>query len=63
MKTFKEMIEGTKAEYEAFFNKKLKKYGVTSPSSLSAEDKKKFFAEIDKEWKGDDEWWKSLKQS
>ena len=55
MKTFKEMIEGTKAEYEAFFNKKLKKYGVSSPSKLSAADKKKFFAEIDKEWKGDDE--------
>ena len=55
MKTFKEMIEGTKAEYEAFFNKKLKKYGVSSPSKLSAADKKKFYNEIDKEWKGENE--------
>ena len=55
MKTFKEVIEGTKAEYEAFFNKKLKKYGVSSPSKLSAADKKKFYNEIDKEWEGDNE--------
>jgi len=55
MKTFKEMIEGTKAEYQAFFNKKLKKYGVGSPSELSAADKKKFYNEIDKEWEGDNE--------
>jgi hypothetical protein len=55
MKTFKEMIEGTKAEYQAFFNKKLKKYGVGSPSELSTADKKKFYNEIDKEWEGDNE--------
>tara|TARA_Y100000590_G_scaffold366069_1_gene425244 strand:+ start:132 stop:305 length:174 start_codon:yes stop_codon:yes gene_type:complete len=55
MKTFKEMIEGTKAEYQAFFNKKLKKYGVSSPSELSAADKKKFYDEIDAEWEGDNE--------
>ena len=57
MKTFKELVldEGTKAEYQAFFNKKLKKFGVKSPSELSADDKKKFFDEIDKEWKGENE--------
>jgi len=57
MKTFKELVldEGTKAEYQAFFNKKLKKYGVKSPSELSVEDKKKFYNEIDKEWKGENE--------
>lgn len=55
MKTFKELMDGTKAEYQAFFNKKLKKYGVGSPSELSAADKKKFYNEIDKEWEGDNE--------
>ena len=57
MKLFKELVlgEGTKAEYQAFFNKKLKKYGVKSPSELSVEDKKKFYNEIDKEWKGENE--------
>ena len=55
MKTFKEVMEGTKAEYQAFFNKKLKKFGVKSPAELSDADKKKFYNEIDKEWEGDNE--------
>ncbi len=57
MKLFKELVlgEGTKAEYQAFFNKKLKKFGVKSPGELSDEDKKKFFDEIDKEWEGENE--------
>ena len=42
-------------EYQTFFKKKLKEYGVTSPASLSDADKKKFFAEIEKEWTGDKE--------
>ena len=57
MKTFKELVldEGTKEEYQKFFNSKLKKFDVKSVSELSDEDKKKFFNEIDKEWKGDNE--------
>ena len=57
MKTFKELVldEGTKAEYQKFFNDKLKKFGVKSPSELSVDDKKKFYNEIDKEWKGENE--------
>ena len=47
--------EGDKEEYMKFFAGKLKKYGVKSPSELSDEDKKKFFDEIDKGWKGDNE--------
>ena len=39
-------------EYEKFFKKKLKSWKVKSPAELSDEDKKKFFDEIDKEWKG-----------
>ena len=57
MKTFKELVldEGTKEEYQKFFNDKLKKFDVKSVSEVDDEDKKKFFNEIDKEWKGDNE--------
>ena len=57
MKTFKELVldEGTKEEYQKFFNDKLKKFDVKSVSELDDEDKKKFFNEIDKEWKGENE--------
>jgi hypothetical protein len=57
MKSFKEMLEasGDKKAYQAFFAKKLKKYGVGSPSELSGEEKKKFYNEIDKEWEGENE--------
>lgn len=47
--------EHDKEAYTKFFNDKLKKFGVKSPSSLSKEDKIKFFDEIDKEWKGQKE--------
>lgn len=56
--TFRQWInekEGVETEYQKFFKKKLEKYGVKSPSELSAEDKKKFFAEVEKEWAGDEE--------
>ncbi len=54
MKDFKSfMSEGSKEEYQKFFDKKLKKYGVKSPAELSDEEKKKFFDEIDKEWTGE----------
>lgn len=61
MKTFRELLneklnESQKeAEYKKFFDKKLKEYGVTSPDELSDEDKKKFFDEVDAEWKAKDE--------
>ena len=47
--------EGDKEDYMKFFAGKLKKYGVKSPSELGDEQKKKFFDEIDKEWKAEDE--------
>ena len=37
-------------EYQDFFTKKLKEFGVDSPAELSDADKKKFFNEVDKEW-------------
>ncbi len=45
--------EGDKEDYMKFFAGKLKKYGVKSPAELSDEDKKKFFNEIEKDWKHD----------
>ena len=47
--------EGDKAAYQKFFNGKLAKYKVKSPSQLDDATKKKFFAEIEKEWKSEDE--------
>lgn len=43
------------SQYQKFFNKKLKEYGVNSPSELKGDKKKKFFDMIDKEWKGKNE--------
>jgi len=37
-------------EYDAYFEKTLKKYKADSPDKLSEEDKKKFFDEIDAGW-------------
>ena len=34
--------EGDQGDYSAFVQKKLKKYGVSSPAELSQEEKKKF---------------------
>ena len=54
MKTFKSfMSEGSKEEYQKFFDGKLAKWKIKSPTELSDEDKKKFFAEIEKEWTGE----------
>ena len=46
---------GDKKEYQAFFDKTLKKYKIQDPSDLSPENKKKFFDEIDAGWKGNNE--------
>ena len=53
--TPKDEATGDKKAYQAFFDAKLKKYGVKSPDELSGEDKKKFYDEIDAEWEGDNE--------
>ena len=55
MKDFRSfMSEGSKEEYQKFFNGKLAKWKIKSPEELSDEDKKKFFAEIEKEWTKDE---------
>ena len=46
--------EGTKEEYQKFFNAAMKKFGIDSPSDLkSDEEKKKFFDYVDKNYKGE----------
>ena len=43
-------------EYEKFFRKALKKFGVDSPADFESEEKKKeFFDYVDKEYKADKE--------
>lgn len=58
MKSFREWLvesEDKKEDYKKFFAKKLEKYGVKSPDELSDADKKKFYDEVDAEWKAEDE--------
>jgi hypothetical protein len=42
-------------EFQKFFKKKLKQYGVNSPADLPANKKKKFFDEVDREYKAKNE--------
>ena len=42
-------------EYRKFFDGMLKKYGVKSPSELSGDKKKEFFAAIEKGWTKDEQ--------
>jgi len=42
-------------EYKAFFQKALKKFGVTEPDKLEGSKKKEFYDYIDKNWKSDKE--------
>jgi len=50
----KSMNEGSKEEYEKFFNSALKKFKIDSPADLkSDEEKKKFFNYVDKNYTGE----------
>lgn len=53
LKIAKELIG--KQTYQEYFEGKLKKYKVDSPSELSDEDKKKFFEEVDAGWNAKEE--------
>ena len=51
-----EITEADGSEYERFFEKALKKFGVSSQAELgSDDDKKKFYNYVDKNWKGKNE--------
>ncbi|MHA1867351.1 MAG: hypothetical protein ACTSXD_04740 [Candidatus Heimdallarchaeaceae archaeon] len=45
------LFEEDEEGYREFFDKKLEKYGVSSPDKLEGKAKKKFFDEVDREWK------------
>jgi hypothetical protein len=42
--------EADKTAYQKFFKKKLKEYDVDNPMDLDEDERKKFFAEVKKEW-------------
>ena len=42
-------------KYQAFFNKALKKFGVSSPSELEGDKKKEFFDYVDANYEADKE--------
>lgn len=42
-------------EYQEFFKKKLKEHGVSNPSELKGDAKKKFFDDVDKNWDAKEE--------
>jgi hypothetical protein len=51
-----EIDEGSKEEYQKFFNAAMKKFKIDSPADLkSDEEKKKFFDYVDKNYKGEKE--------
>ena len=52
---FNALSEDDKAAYQKFFNKAMKKFGISSPSELSGEKEKEFYDYIDKNWKADHE--------
>ena len=47
--------EGADTEYEKFFMKCLKKFGVDEPDQLPDDKKKEFYDYVDKGWKADNE--------
>lgn len=46
--------KGHGPEYEKFFKSMLKKYNVNSPDELDADEKKKFFKEVEDGWRKED---------
>ena len=47
--------KGDGPEYKKFFNATLKKFGAKSINDLKGDQKKKFYAHIEKNWTSDDE--------
>ncbi|NIV34157.1 MAG: hypothetical protein GWN58_33320 [Anaerolineae bacterium] len=50
-----EGASGDKDAYQAYFEKKMKSWGIKSPEDLDDAKKKKFFNEVDEGWKADKE--------
>lgn len=47
--TIRQLIK--EEDFRTFFKNMMKKYKITSPTELSDDEKKKFFAAVDKGWK------------
>jgi hypothetical protein len=57
------IAEETDTEYQAFFRKALKKYGVESPDEFKTDaERKDFFDYVDRNWKAKDEGRKTFKE-
>jgi len=53
---FGQEITNEEKDYDAFFQKAMKKFGISSPADLKTDEKKKeFFNYIDKNYKADNE--------
>ena len=53
---FGQEVTNEEKDYDAFFNKAMKKFGISSPADLKTDEKKKeFFNYIDKNYKADNE--------
>ena len=53
---FGQEVTNEEKDYEAFFQKAMKKFGISSPADLKTDEKKKeFFNYIDKNFKADNE--------
>ena len=48
-------VAGRGKEYEEYFEKKLKKWNVSSPAEITEEKKEEFFKEVDDGWQGEGE--------
>jgi hypothetical protein len=53
-KAMKRLTMKEESKYQKFFKKKLDKWKIKSPAELTDEEKKKFFSEIETEWKEDE---------
>jgi hypothetical protein len=51
MEFIAEAKEKNSNDYKAFFKSMLKKYGVTEPDQIPEKDRKKFYDEVDRNWK------------
>ena len=49
------LCEKESSSYKKFFNAKMKKWGIDDPQDLDTEERKKFFDEVDREWKAKNE--------
>lgn len=52
VETQEEELSAEQKKYRDFFEKALRKFGATSPTKMSDDEKKKFFDYVDKNWKG-----------